>query len=71
MSDERNAKNAGRQGGVSSGILFSFYLNEVISDIFKLLTGRALNCSKVICADGLILVVPTAHIQEETTIQSH
>ena len=71
MSDERNAKNAGRQGGVSSGVLFNFYLNEVLSDTYKLLAGCALNWSKVNCAEDLILVAPTAHIQEETTTQSH
>ena len=39
LSDEWNVRNIVRQRGVSSGILFDFYLNEVISEISKLPAG--------------------------------
>ena len=63
LSDEWNVRNGVRQGGISSGILFNFYLNEVISDITKLPVGCTLNCNKVNIlgyADDLVLVAPTA-----------
>ena len=50
------------QGGISSGILFNFYLKEVISDISKLPAECTLNCGKVNIlgyADDLVLVAPT------------
>ena len=52
-----------RQGGISSGILFNFYLNEVKSDTSKLSARCTLNCSEVNYlgyADGLVLVAETA-----------
>ena len=52
-----------RQGGISSEILFYFYINEVISDISKLPAGCTLYCTKVNIqgyADDLVLVPPTA-----------
>ena len=53
-----------RQAGVSSGIIFNFYLNDVLSGKSKLSAGCTLNCSKVNIfgyADDLVLVAPTAH----------
>ena len=47
LSDEWNVKSGVRQGGISSGILPKFYLNELISDISKLQAGCASFCSKV------------------------
>ena len=47
LSDEWNIKNGVRQGGNSTGILFIFYLNEVILDISKLPAGCTLKCGKV------------------------
>ena len=63
MSDEWNVRNEVRQGGISSGILFKFYLIEVISDISKFPALCTLNCSKFNIlgyADDLVLVATTA-----------
>ena len=63
LSDEWKARIGVRQGGISSGKFFNFYLNEVISDISKLLAGCTLTCGKVNIlgyADDLVLVAPTA-----------
>ena len=52
-----------RQGGISSGILFNLYLNEVLSEISKLPAGCTLNCTEVSTsgyADDLVLVASTA-----------
>ena len=46
LSDEWNVTNGVRQGSISSGIIFNFYVNEVIPDISKLLAGYTLTCSK-------------------------
>ena len=54
-----------RQGGISSGISFNFYLNEVITDILKLMIGCTLNCSGVNilgCADDLVLLASPAEL---------
>ena len=62
LNDEWNVKNGVRQGSISSGIIFNFYVNEVIPDISKLLAGCTLNCSKVNIlgfADDFVLVAPT------------
>ena len=58
-----NVKNGMRQGGISYWVIFNFYLNEVISDIFKLPAGCTLKCSKVNTlgyADDYVLVASTA-----------
>ena len=47
MSDECNAKNGVKQGGISSEILFKLYLNELIYDISMLQAGCTLNCNRV------------------------
>ena len=63
MRDKWNDKNGVREGSITSGILFNFYLNEVISDIFKLLVGCTLICSKVNILSysvHLVLVAPAA-----------
>ena len=63
LSGEWNIRNGVQHGGFSSGIVFNFYLNEVISDISKLPAGCTLNCSKFNIlgyADDLVLVAPTA-----------
>ena len=52
LSDERNVKNEVRQEGISLGILFYLYLNEVKSDIFKLPAGCTLKCSTLGNADN-------------------
>ena len=62
VSDEWNVKNEVRQWGISSEILFKFYINEVISDISKLPAGCTLNCSKINIlgyTDDLVLAAPT------------
>ena len=62
LRDEWNFKNGVRHGGMSSGILFNFYLNEVLSGISKLPAGCTLNCSKVNIlgyANDLVLPAPT------------
>ena len=60
MSDELNFKNGVRQGDISSGILFNFYLNEAITDVSKLPAVCTLN----LYADNLGLVA-----QKDKTIQ--
>ena len=65
LGDEWNVKNGVRQGGISSGILFNFYLNELISDISKLPAGCNLKGSKVSIlgyAGDLVLLAPTAQV---------
>ena len=47
LSDEWNVINKVRRGGISSGTLFNFYLNDVIFDLSKLSAGCTLICSKV------------------------
>ena len=61
LSHERSVKNGVRQGGISSGILFNFYLIEVLSDISKQQAWCTLSCRKVNIlgyADDLVLVAP-------------
>ena len=51
-----------RQGGISSEILFNFYLNEVISDTSKLPAGCTLIFSEfniIGYSDELVRVAPT------------
>ena len=63
LSDAWNVRNGVRQGGISSGMLFNFYLNEVKSDISKLPAKCTLKCSKINilgCADDLVLLAATA-----------
>ena len=58
LSEEWNVENIVRQGGMSSGILFNFYLNEVIFYVFVLPVGKSLNYSKFSVlgyADDLVL----------------
>ena len=63
LSDECTVKNGVRHRGISSGILFKFYQNEVISDISKLAAGCTSTCSKVNIlgyTNDLLLIAPTA-----------
>ena len=58
LRDEWNVKNVLRQEGLSTGILFNFYLIEVVSDISELHARCTLNCSKfkiLVYADDLVL----------------
>ena len=53
--------------GISSLILFNFYLNEIASGISRLRAGCTLNCREVKIlryADDLVLVAPTAQALE-------
>ena len=47
LNDEWIVKNGVQQRGISSGILFNFYPNEVVSDNSKIPAGCTLNCSKI------------------------
>ena len=61
--DEWNVMTGVRLGGISSGILINFYLDEVISDISRLPAGNTSNCSilNILGYDhNLVLVAPTA-----------
>ena len=63
-SEFRLVGNLTRQGGMTSGILFKFHINEVLDTIMKLPVGCSLNYSKVniVCyADVVALLAPTAH----------
>ena len=51
------------QGGITTGISFIFYINEVLDTILNLLVGCSINCSKMnnLCfADDIVLLAPTA-----------
>ena len=55
--------NGTRQGGITYGILFNFYINEVLGTIMNLPVGSSLNCSKikVLCyADDILFLALTA-----------
>ena len=63
ISDPWNAKNGVRQGGVCSGILFNFYLNEVLTTISHLPVGCSLNGVRmnILCyADDIVIIAPSA-----------
>jgi len=63
LSDAWNVKNGVHQGVTSSGILFNFYLDEVIREITELPVGCSLSFSRVniLCyADDIALLAPTA-----------
>ena len=62
LNDEWKVRNGVRQGGILPGILFDFYLSELISVISKLPVGGFLNCSKVsiLRYAGLFLVAQKA-----------
>ena len=60
-SDSWNAKNSVRQGAVSSGILFYFYLNSVLRTISDLPIGCYLSGVKmnILCyADDIVIMAP-------------
>ena len=55
-SDLWSVGNGARQGGITSGVLFNFYLMEVL-DIMNLPVGFSLSCSKIkilCCSDGIV-----------------
>ena len=52
-----------RKGGITSGFLFNFYINEMLDTIRNLPVGCNLRCSKIniLCyADDIVLLTPTA-----------
>ena len=60
---EWKIKNVMRHVVISPEIFFSFYLQKVISDIFRIPVGCALNFNKVNLlghAGNLVLVAPSA-----------
>ena len=62
LSDQWNVNNRVRQGGISSGILFIFNLNEVMSDFSELTATYTLNGSKLNLLGNynhLVLFTPT------------
>ena len=57
------AGNGVRQGGVNSGILFTYYINEIISTIVECNVGCSLGGYKLnilAYADDIVLIAPTA-----------
>jgi len=55
--------NGTRQGGITAGVLFNFYINEVLDTIMNLPVDCSLSCSKmnILCyADDIVLLAPTA-----------
>ena len=61
LSDKWKVGKGVRQGGVTSGILFSFYLNEDLTDLADLPLGFELSGNRVIVlwlADDIALVTP-------------
>ena len=63
LSNEMNVRDGVGQRGISSGILLSLNLNEVMTETYKLQAGCTLNCSEVSIlgyADDLVLVAPAA-----------
>ena len=62
LSNEGKVGNEVRQGGITTGILFNFYLNEVLTDLPGLSLGCKLNHNRVniFCfGDDIALLPPT------------
>ena len=67
LSDQWKVGNGVRQGGITSGILFNFYLNDVLTGIADLPVGCSLNGSKfnILCyADDIVLLAPTVEASQ-------
>ena len=61
-AEDWEANNGVRQGAVCSGLLFTFYINEIIETISKLNEGCNLSTYKVNIlgyADDIVLIAPT------------
>ena len=60
LSNKWKLGNRVRQGGVTSGIFFKFYLNKVLTDLTDLLLGSELsdNWINIFCYVGDIALLP-------------
>ena len=62
LGDEWKVGNGLRRGGITSGILFNFYVKEVLTDSADLSLRCELNGNwvNIFCyADNIVLLVPT------------
>ncbi len=59
-----NIKNGTRQGGILSGLIFNFYINDIIKTISELTAGCSIGLYKINIlgyADDIILICPSAN----------